>query len=374
MNPLLRAAMVLPTIAVALTLQASCARSVASEIDSDPLLVSPNAKNPVPLTVCVATDCPPPWATCPGGGLCTTDTSRDIQHCGSCGTSCPKQPSSHHATSVCADGKCAIACDELSADCNHKASDGCEVFTGDDPNNCGGCGLACKAGELCWKGACGCPSGFTQCGTECRNLESDNYSCGACDKKCVAPKSDDPEWKCGPDVQPPNTIWACGSGACKLACEPFYGNCDDNLCSNGCETDERRDPLNCGSCGHKCGANQDCVDGTCICPPGTTRCGKRCVDVNVDPNNCGECGNFCPGAGGETENGTPTCAGGKCGYLCYTGFADCDGRINNGCEVNIGSDPSHCGGCATKCDAARSQPCVLGQCLTKPCEPGHPTF
>ena len=153
MNPLLRAALVLATSVITLTLQASCARSVTSEGDSDPLLVSPSAQNPTPLTSCIATQCPLPWATCPNGvGLCTTDTSRDVDHCGSCDNACPHQPPSHHATSVCSDGKCAIACDALSADCNHIAADGCEIYTGDDPLNCGACGHACKAGEILLEG------------------------------------------------------------------------------------------------------------------------------------------------------------------------------------------------------------------------------
>ena len=373
MNALLRAAIVLPLAAILLVLQASCARSGELGDDTDPRLVS-GAQNPVPLTVCVATDCPAPWATCPNSGLCATDTSGDINHCGACNNACPQPTRAFHATSVCANGKCEFACDELSADCNNSDYDGCEIFTGDDPKNCGACGRACKAGEICWKGACGCPSGFTQCGTECKNLESDGLSCGTCDKKCEPPPNADPEWICGPGVQPTNTTWACTTGACKLACGALYGDCNANLCADGCETDERTDRLNCGACGHACAANQDCVDGICICPAGTDRCDKRCVDVNVDPNNCGACGNACPGAGDDTANGTPTCSGGACGYLCYAGFANCDGRINNGCEVNIGTDPRHCGGCGTKCDAGRSQPCVLGQCLTKPCEAGPGTF
>jgi hypothetical protein len=115
------------------------------------------------------------------------------------------------------------------------------------------------------------------------------------------------------------------------------------------------------------------VEGTCICPAGSTRCGNRCVDLDVDADNCGACDNGCQGASDDTANGGPTCTGGRCGYVCYPGFADCDGRINNGCETNIGTDPRHCGGCGTQCDGARAQPCVLGQCLTKPCEPGAAT-
>lgn len=374
MNALLRAAFVLSSAALALTLQASCARSVSSDDGSANALFSPDASAPAPLTACVETSCPAPWATCAGAGLCATDTSRDVDHCGSCDTACPKHPPAHHATSVCAGSKCAIACDELSANCNQIDADGCEVFTGNDPNNCGACGKACKAGEICWKGACGCPSGFTRCDDECKDLASDELSCGSCNKHCVAPPLDDPEWKCGPGVQPDSTTWGCTGGGCKLTCDGSYGNCDADLCKNGCETDLRADPLNCGACGQTCAANQTCENGTCLCPAGTTRCGKRCVDLNVDPNYCGVCGNACPGAQDDSANGTPTCTNGSCGYLCYAGFANCDNRIDNGCEAKIASDPLHCGSCATKCDVGQSQPCVEGKCLTKPCGPGPGTF
>lgn len=365
MSSLLRAVTILTTAVVTLTLQASCARSISSD-GSDAPLVSPSASNPDPLSACIATDCPAPWASCRDGTLCSTNTSTDVENCGGCGNSCPHPTGALHASSVCSDGKCVLACEELNADCNHRSSDGCEVFTGDDPKNCGGCGLSCKEGEICWKGACGCPSGFTRCGTECVNLDSDNASCGVCDKKCKAPPSNDPEWKCGPDVQPINTGWSCAGGGCKLSCDAWFGDCNDNLCADGCETDTKRDAKNCGACGHACSANQECVDGQCLCPPGTTRCGTRCVDVNVDPNNCGACGQPCDGAG-DTSGGTPTCTGGHCGYLCYAGFADCNGRTNDGCEINVNNNPLHCGSCGTQC--ARGQPCVLGQCLTKPCGP-----
>ena len=37
-------------------------------------------------------------------------------------------------------------------DCNQKAVDGCEVATGSDANNCGGCGIKCA--ESCSNGLC----------------------------------------------------------------------------------------------------------------------------------------------------------------------------------------------------------------------------
>lgn len=374
MTALLRAAALLATAVVTLTLQASCARSVTSDIPSDPAFFGANTKNPAPLGVCVSTDCPAPWASCPGGLFCKTDTSRDVGNCGACGNECPTQPSSHHATSVCTGGKCAIACDELAADCNHQDSDGCEVLTGDDPLHCGGCGNVCKTGDICWKGACGCPTGFTQCGNECKNTDHDNLACGSCDTKCVPPKSDSPEWLCGPNKQPPSTEWTCSGGGCHISCMHLFGDCNFDLCADGCEVDAHNDPLNCGGCGHKCDAGQDCMDGTCMCPPGTVRCDNRCVDVNVDPDNCGACGNGCLGAQDQSANGSPTCSKGRCGYVCYAGFANCNSRLDDGCEANVANDPLNCGGCGTKCDAAQSQPCVLGQCLSKPCGPAAGTF
>jgi hypothetical protein len=369
----LRAAVLLSMAAATLMLQASCARSDSADFDLNPPLISPNAINPAPLSVCIESACPAPWATCPGGELCATDTSSDIDHCGSCAP-CPRPKRMLHAEAVCTGGKCAYACDALFADCNGKHTDGCEVYTGDDPLNCGGCGNVCAVGELCWRGACGCPAGFTQCGDECVDIQADNANCGSCGTKCVAPPNDSPEWKCGAGIQAPNTTWACTTGACTMQCKQSFGDCNDAFCADGCETDFTSDRLNCGACGHACGAGQDCVDGSCICPPGTTRCGNRCVDVKVDARNCGACGNRCPGPGGGTpkkaENGSPTCFSGVCGYTCFPGFADCDKRIFNGCEVNIEQDPLHCGNCTTQCDAARGQPCIGGACLTKPCEPG----
>ncbi len=375
----LRSALIVTLATAALVLQAACARSVTDEIPADPLLFAPDATKPAALVVCVQTECPPPWASC-GEGLCTTDTSRDVKHCGSCDTRCPRPPNVFHATALCAGSKCALACDELYADCNKSDKDGCETSTSDDPKNCGACGNACADGDICWRGACGCPTGYTQCGDDCKLLDSDRDNCGACGKLCRAPKSDDPAWICGPSLSPPNTLWTCASASCILDCKPLFGNCNENLCADGCEIDLKTDSNNCGACGNKCAANQDCVDGTCICPAGTTRCGDVCTDLSVDPDNCGICGNPCPGPvptrgrGGEVSHGSPSCSGGQCSYTCFAGFADCNRNIVDGCEVDLGSDPTNCGGCGTKCNAGLSQPCVTGKCLTKPCEPGPGIF
>lgn len=375
-HPLLRAAFGLFMAGSWMMLQASCARSVSSDLTGEPTLFAPDAGGVSALNQCVETQCPPPWATCPGeSGLCTINTSRDVRHCGSCGTPCPKLPLDQHATALCAGGKCAFACDDLFADCNHLPADGCETSTEKDPKNCGFCGNACKAGDLCWRGACGCPNGYTACGDECKKLDSDNDNCGSCGQMCRAPTSPaDPAWSCGPGVTPPHTDWACGSSACTLSCKAGFGDCNKLFCNDGCEVDLLNDPANCGTCGRKCDANQACVDGACICPPGTTRCGDACVDVQVDAKNCGGCGNRCPGPAstkpGKTGHGSPGCQAGQCTYVCFPGYGDCDGDVFNGCEADLGSDPQHCGSCPTHCNTGAGQPCVVGKCLTRECDAG----
>jgi hypothetical protein len=44
------------------------------------------------------------------------------------------------------------------------------------------------------------------------------------------------------------------------------------------------------------------------------------------------------------------CAGGSCEVVvCATGFGDCDGEFATGCEIDLESDPAHCGRCSARC-------------------------
>lgn len=371
LRPLSRRLVTVASTALVLA-AAACAHSVDDPGVAPELGVpatKPEAKN-----ACVETTCPAPWATCAGAAPCTVDVRTDVRNCGACGNPCPRLLGGS-ATVLCVEGTCQIACAAGNGDCNGVLKDGCETNLEDDPKNCGGCGITCDETSLCWRGACGCPKGFTQCGTECKKLDSDDDNCAACGQRCTAPADpNDPRWICGPEVTPPETKWTCASSSCNLQCKPGRGDCNKQFCADGCEIDLLRDPQNCGTCGHACEAGQFCANGTCLCPPGTTRCGDECVDTAKDPMNCGACGYACPGGfamrPGQPSTGGPLCDDGECKYVCFPGYADCDRDLDNGCETDLTKSQRHCGACGTSCDVKAGQPCVAGACLTKPCEIG----
>ncbi len=77
-------------------------------------------------------------------------------------------------------------------------------------------------------------------------IQTDPFNCGACGKICPLRV---------------NSIPACTSGVCGLACNSNFGNCD-NADDNGCETQLFADPKNCGACGRDC-AGGGCTNGLC---------------------------------------------------------------------------------------------------------------
>ncbi|MBN1772849.1 MAG: hypothetical protein JXB32_16380 [Deltaproteobacteria bacterium] len=87
------------------------------------------------------------------------------------------------------------------------------------------------------------------------------------------------------------------------------------------------------------------------CPPGYTRCGASCVDLNSSPDHCGACDAACPA--GEV------CNEGHCAGSCVTGLTDCGGAC-----VDLQTDEAHCGSCGRTCGAAEE--CVDGGCVCVP--------
>jgi hypothetical protein len=198
--------------------------------------------------------------------------------------------------------------------------DGCRSYL-TDPNNCGGCGIQCGAGEICSEGVCACPAGQTACGDSCVDLESDPDNCGACGVSCG-------------DGQ------FCSGGSCACT-EPSLTNC------GGTCVDLQSDPAHCGACGSECPAVQVCSTGDCDCPEaGQTLCGEACVDLQSDPSHCGDCEVECPGA-----------------QLCSTGVCSCPVAGQTLCGeacVDLLTNPAHCGACGVQCAAA--QLCATGVC------------
>lgn len=218
-------------------------------------------------------------------------------HCAFCA---PSRPDTCAETQFCSEGRCLPGCARDQA-CRttpttpfcDQASHRCVACLSD-----GDCGSAAGATSVCTDHSCGfrCNSGHGDCdGLISNGCEIDLTSalshCGRCSNRC-------------PDAS--HAVGRCSSGGCDIACEDPFRDCDADR-ANGCESDSQSDARNCGACGRLCPS-----------PPNAER----------------------------------ACAVGICGFHCAVGFADCDGDPGNGCEIDLRSDPRHCGACETACTAS----------------------
>ncbi len=308
-------------------------------------------------------ECAASYGNCDGMAAngCETDTRADATHCGRCGNAC-SAPSNARAT--CAAGACGFACNAGFADCDASAADGCEVDTTSDRANCGACGRACVAGEVCSAGACRstCAAGETNCAGSCADLTSSVSNCGTCGRVCPAPA---------------NAAAACATGRCSFTCNAGFGDCDGNP-ANGCETSVLTSPTSCGRCGNACAlahATPGCDAGRCVisrCDAGFADCdgnpANGCeVDTRTSASNCGACGRAC-----SLAHATAACAGGACAIAsCASGFADCDRNPADGCEVDTRTSTAHCGGCGMACSAAGGAPTCAGGACSITCAAGR---
>jgi hypothetical protein len=103
--------------------------------------------------------------------------------------------------------------------------------------------------------------------------------------------------------------------------------------------------------------SSECSERYRTCPDSKFPCD---VDVTNDPNHCGSCGVICPVGTYLLSSWTTFCADGKCRLLCDQNFADCNGKVEDGCEKEIFGDPENCGSCGFKC--ADGVSCIAGKC------------
>ncbi len=96
--------------------------------------------------ICGGGQCALNQAMC--NGVCK-DVLSDVNNCGSCGYVCQTFP---NATAYCSMGKCSFTCTPPYASCLGFAP--CTQDTDTDPENCGGCRIACAQGQACVGGKC----------------------------------------------------------------------------------------------------------------------------------------------------------------------------------------------------------------------------
>jgi hypothetical protein len=175
------------------------------------------------------------------------NTTYDPANCGGCGMACAP---TGVAAAVCANSACAYnKCSAGFSDCDNNPINGCELATGNDVNNCGGCAVVCLPQNVQTRPV----------------LQGDGGVAdgGASKSDAGAP--------CGP-APDGGSLGVCGAplGAfCSVStcnyeqCQPGYGDCD-GLTANGCEANLNTSLTHCGGCNQRCaGPDGVCVAGTC---------------------------------------------------------------------------------------------------------------
>jgi hypothetical protein len=137
----------------------------------------------------------------------------------------------------------------------------------------------------------------------------------------------------------------CSSTGCQF-CADGTKNCDLNLLT-GCETNINNDSTNCGTCGNICPAGKICTNGNCV------------EDTNPQPTDTNLCENVICGLNSNCNLATGNC-------VCISGYSNCDGNMNNGCETqgscNTPEEPLN--ECIDDSDCNNGQTCIDNECIT----------
>ncbi|HEY8040574.1 MAG TPA: hypothetical protein VIF15_12300 [Polyangiaceae bacterium] len=273
-----------------------------------------------------ASTCAAPKTAC--GSTCTSLTN-DPKNCGKCGVACG-------ANQVCNLGQCETSCSPPQTMCGGPTDAGGAV---DASKEAGGDSGAKDSGTVA-DAATG-DGGVVQ--PYCANTGTDSSNCGACGHVC-----------------PPNHT--CNNGLCGLSCPPGQRACiagdtcipSATCCSSAdCPVTGEICPQPGGACqcpsGEKiCNKTNSCIGGNNCCT--TTDCtvsgstcptpGQACICANgqkacAATNSCIPLTSCCTGddCGPEPGVATYSCVSGTCGILsCNAGCFNLDGVYTNGCE------------------------------------------
>lgn len=320
-----------------------------------------NSCNNKSETLCQTTD----------GYKCININATDLKNCGACGLSCDALKPQNAKTSHCAKGVCHYNCLDgfrnIGTDftlTNIKC-----INPSADYNNCGelnGELINCAKypGTTCIGGKCviSCPTGQIACKDKCIDPLTDAKFCGAkagCAKYIDCTKDATKSFCSGGEcvASCPSGTSPCGNqcldfaalhiksctSSGSIACVAGYAN-TDGVSSNGCETNTNTDIEHCGQKQINCAKElrgSVCQNGQCVClPPATKQCRDQCLDwysLHIDA--CDDSGNL----------------------ECMDNYADVDGKIENGCEVNTFTDNEHCGKDQINC-LKLGQVCFMGAC------------
>lgn len=210
--------------------------------------------------------------------LTTGKTSVDpIEDCGKCGVTCD-------TGATCSAGECSCSsapatnkfCDENPITGKTDGAYMCIAVT--DIINCGACGMSCLDSSNCVKtGSASKPSDYacvcdlaaeTHCpGLGCRDLKTDEGSCGKCGNACPAGAT-------------------CTAGVCDCAGAISIKACDVKGTLTCVDTDS--DPKNCGDCAKPVAPGNECCAGKDVNPD---------TGYDEDDKNCGMCKKVCPSTG-----------------------------------------------------------------------------
>lgn len=193
--------------------------------------------------------------------------------------------------------------------------------------------------------ATACPTGLLACDGRCVDPSADATNCGGCGKVCAGGE-------------------LCRDAACVLTCGAGLAKCADPQAGLGgayC-SDLESDRENCGACGVRCAAGQQCEAGACTtaCAPGLTACADgKCHDLASDSGHCGACSTAAESHACVTGS---ACVEGTCGGTCSGTKQLC----GDGSSHDVTSDAMNCGACSTKlenhaCPAGAR--CVSGGCV-----------